>query len=145
MKKDKYLYDLKVAELVKVYREVAPLCITQKQALERVVSHKASRFFILPHTAYCRLYGRFVRGEDFKLTKELEMRMYGELYRRVVELSESPEHYGKSLYDLCEIVVNQPAPEFYIQPESLRTILSKQSRLIRERLRKLNVCSSEKT
>lgn len=141
MKRDTYLYDMKIKELLKVYREVAPNCITQKQALERVVRHQASRFFIQPHAAYCKLNGIFRKGEErINVTKAAEVRMYDEIYKRVLELSESPEHFGKSLYELCEIVVNQPAPEFYIEPSSLRGILHVQRKLIRERLRKLNKC-----
>ena len=141
MKKDKQLYEEKVAEMLRVYREVAPLCLTQKQALQRVCDHESSRFWIQPHTAYNKLRKVFNGyASELPVEKECDKEMYEEIYRRVLSLSAQPEHFGKSLRELCEIVVRQRAPKFYMKPSGLTTILIEQRKLIRERLRRLNPC-----
>ena len=142
MKKDAQLYEQKVSELLSVYRKVAPDCFTQKQALKRVVEHPASRFYIQGHTAYNKLRSYFNGLTDkIPIEKECDKRMYEEIYRRVVEMSKQPEYYGKSLGQLCEIIVEQPAPEFYMKPEAFRQILYRERPKIRERLRQMhNIC-----
>ena len=142
MKRDDLLYQEKCNEMMEVYKKVAVECFTQKQAYDRVVNHKASRFFIQPHTAYNRLRAVFKgKTQNIEVTKECEQRMYEELYKRVVELSLMPQHYGASLMQLCEIAVMQEAPEFYMKPEGLRHLLIKQRKIIREQLRNRFKCS----
>ena len=142
MKKDAQLYEQKVNEMLSVYRKVAPDCFSQKQALRRVVEHPASRFFIQGHTAYNKLRHLFNGySSELPVEKECDKRMYEEIYRRVIEMAQQPEHYGKSLSQLCEMVVEQPAPEFYMQPEAFRHILYRERPKIRERLRQMhNIC-----
>jgi hypothetical protein len=138
MKKDTQLYEQKVSEMLAVYRKVAPDCFSQKQALERVVRHPASRFYIQAHTAYNKLRHVF-NGYSTELMadKECDKRMYEEIYKRVLELANNPENYGMSLNKLCEIVVEQPAPEFYMSPSTFRLLLSRERPKIRERLRQM--------
>ena len=88
MKKDQQLYEQKVSEMLAVYRKVAPDCFSQKQALQRVVEHPASRFFIQGHTAYNKLRHLFNGySEELPVEKECDKRMYEEIYRRVVDPS----------------------------------------------------------
>lgn len=136
MKKDEHLQEQKINEMMEIYKKVALECFTQKQAMKRVVEHQASRFFILPHTAYCKLRKVF-SGETDRIyaVKEFDREMYEEILKRVMELSQRPEYYGKSLMQLCEIVVRQPAPKFYMKPITFRIILAKQKKIIRERMR----------
>ena len=125
MKKDEHLQEQKINEMMEIYKKVALECFTQKQAMKRVVEHQASRFFILPHTAYCKLRKVF-SGETDRIyaVKEFDREMYEEILRRVMELSQR-----------CEIVVRQPAPKFYMKPITFRIILAKQKKIIRERMR----------
>lgn len=122
MYKDQDIYEMKVHDMVKVYREIAPDCWTQKQALQEVVSHAAPRFYILPHAAYTNLRLLFA-GQPLKSKIPTIVRMYGDLYKIVVGLSQHPEHEGKSLRQLCKIAVTMPAPEFYCSTETFRAML----------------------
>ena len=145
MYKDKHLYQQKIEEMMKVYQEVAPDCWTQKQAYKAVVEHKASRFFILPHTLYCALQ-QVLNGHkpSLKFVKPSELRMYTELLGRVTRKSESPDYHGWKLYDICEETVREPAPEFYCEPDTFRHILYSWRRKKRERQRMLHASRKPK-
>lgn len=133
MYKDEELYRRKVEEMLRVYREVAPLCWLQKEAEKKVVTHKASSFFIQGHSAYNVLRKVFYGVTDvIPVGATNAHRMYEEIYRRVLSKSLSPEYADKSLRELCDIVVEEEAPEFYISPMTFRSILSRE----RSRLRK---------
>lgn len=124
MYKDSQLQDMRVHDMVKIYREIAPDCWSQKQALDLVVMHEAPRFYILPHAAYNKLRLMF-RGEQVHALTPRLGKMYKDLYQIVVALSERPENQGKSLRQLCAIAVNMRAPEFYVSSETFRKMLTK--------------------
>lgn len=133
MYKDDDLYRRKIDEMVEVYKKVAPLCWRQGEALRRVVGHKASSFFITPHAAYCAIRDVYL-GRTDKITHRIPSmkRMYEEIYRRVLDMSRSPKYSGWSLTKLCEEVVEQEAPEFYLSPETFRGILCRERRKLRK-------------
>jgi len=137
MYKDEELYRRKVAEMIKVYREVANDCWYQKEAEKKVVKHKASCFFIQPHSAYNVLRKVFY-GKTDKIPIKIDnvRRMYEEIYRRVLAMSRRPEYAGMKLFQLCEIVVNEEAPEFYISPSTFRYILGVERAKLRKEGRK---------
>lgn len=124
MFKDPSLYQQKLDEMLRIYQLVAPECWNQRQAYERVVKHAAPRFYILPHTLYVALY-EVLNGKRkcFKYTKPAQLRMYEELLARVVEKSQDPYYDGWSLHRLCEVTVEEPAPEFYTEPNTFRQML----------------------
>lgn len=137
MYKDEELYRRKVEEMLRVYREVAHECWYQKDAERKVVMHKASCFFIQPHSAYNVLRQVFYGKSDvIPIRMSNVRRMYEEIYRRVLAMSRKPEYSGMKLIELCEIVVNEEAPEFYISPMSFRTILSRERARMRKEGRK---------
>lgn len=137
MRKDEQLYRDRAEELMRIYREVAPTCITERQAIERVINHRSSRFWITPHAVYCKLLGVFSgRLDSLPVTKDNELRMYTELMGRVMRLSQKPEHLGKSLRVLCEIAVMEEAPEFYMSPNTFRHLLASERRRLRAERRR---------
>ena len=133
MRRDDDLYREKIAEMVGVYRKVAGECWSQQQALEMVVSHPASKYFIQAHSAY-NVLRKLASGGMLPIHKDCERRMYTRLWERVCELSTMPEHAGKGLHYLCEIAVGEPAPEFYMKATSFRHILRmEKERMVREK------------
>lgn len=133
MWRDEQLYQMKTDEMMAVYREVAPECFTQKQAFNKVVKHKASRFYVLPHAVYCALKGAFYGTGEIKTKAPSAKRMYLELYKRLLDMSRDPFHEGESLRELCSKVVLQPAPEFYISPVTFANIFAREKVKLRKR------------
>jgi hypothetical protein len=134
MRRDEDLYERKIEEMISVYRKVAPECWTQKQAFERVVNHPASGFFILPQTA-CNVVRNMYWGRSDHIRRRSgnQARMYEEIYRRIMEKSQKPEYSGMSLVGLCTIVVDEPAPEFYMSVDSFRNVFSREKAKLRMR------------
>ena len=132
MRRDEDLYERKIEEMISVYRKVAPECWTQKQAFERVVNHPASGFFILPQTA-CNVVRNMYWGRSDHIRRRSgnQARMYEEIYRRIMEKSQKPEYSGMSLMGLCTIVVDEPAPEFYMSVDSFRNVFSREKAKLR--------------
>ena len=146
MYKDLILQKQRRQELINIYREVAPGCWSQTQACEKVVNHEASCFFLTPHAAYNALRKVFYGTEDdINVVKPNDKRKYTEILKRVVALSKTPEHSHLNLRQLCEIVVSQKAPEFYLEPRTFSRILVRErkeqlSRLRNESRRKSQNC-----
>lgn len=125
--------------MLRIYRELAGDCWTQKQAYEKVVRHRASSFYILPHTAYNALRKVFKGMQsDVRCHTENDRRKYRDIYARIVERSAEPEYAGMSLRELCEVVVREPAPEFYLNPSTFSRILADARKEKRRRLRHEN-------
>ena len=137
MRKDEQLYRQKVNDLMAVYRKVAPDCWRQNQALCEVVKHPAPRFYVLPHTAYCAI-AKVLKGQQpgIKHKRKNDQRMFNEILRRVSVKSSMPEYQGWPLINICEETVMEPAPEFYTEPCSLRTIIAMERKRIRNNIAK---------
>ncbi len=80
----------------------------------------ASRFYIGELRAIRVLRYRRRRGEFMPMSAS-RRRLYTDLHKRVEALQES--HPGMALDDAIVEAVNSPAPEFYMEPESLRVTL----------------------
>ena len=119
-------YDLIVCQredLMKVYRTVAPHCHLQKEAWEKVVSSPAPRYYVSARQAWDRLR-RMVVG-DFSVVdkmKPIKQRLYYSLFNKYIELSQKKQFAGKSLWFVCQFLVVEPAPEFFMQPKNLKFI-----------------------
>lgn len=57
---------------------------------------------------------------------ESRIRKFTELYRRFQEERAKPKNASLSTLEVCNIIVEQPAPEFYISNRSARLIISRQ-------------------
>lgn len=133
MYRDEDLYARKVADMMRVYRKVAPLCWLQKEAERKVVAHRAECFYIQGHAAYSVLRKVFYgETDEIPVCNANSRRMYEEIYRRVLAKSLSPEYEGLGLRELCDIVVEEEAPEFYMSPASFRHILSMERAKLRK-------------
>ena len=96
--------------------------IVLDEAINRTVNSPAKRFYI----GSDRAYGVLIRWDRYgitKLTTPLRQEMFEEIYRRTIELRKiMPD---KPIMHLVEIVLEQPAPKFYLETSSVKTILCK--------------------
>ena len=92
------------------------------EAIERTVNSPAKRFYI----GSDRAYGVLVRWDRYgicKLVSPLRQEMFEEIYRRILELRKTMP--DTPIMHLAEIVLEQPAPKFYLEISSAKTILCK--------------------
>ena len=121
-------YDLTVKQredLMKAYREVAPRCRRQQEAYEKTVSSPAPRYYVSPRQAWEKL--RLMAAGDFSVVdkmKPIKRRMYYSLFKKMEEMSQRKEFLGKSLWFICQFLVGEPAPEFFIKPDSMKFIFN---------------------
>lgn len=112
-------------DLMDVYRDIAPHCHSQREAWKKVVSSPAPRYYVSPKQAWEHL--RKMAVGDFSIVDNMKAhrrRMYYSLFRRMLEMSQRKEFRGKSLWFICQFLVAEPAPEFFMQPNNMRFIFS---------------------
>ena len=104
----------------RVLSEMNPIVLDE--ALARTVNSPAKRFYISSD----RAYGVLIRWEKYGITKLItpeRQEMYEEIYRRILELRKSMP--DTPFMHLAEMVLDQPAPKFYLETSSAKTILCK--------------------
>lgn len=100
---------------------------TQSEIYDHVRKMPAPKFFIEAET--CAIYiGRLLRKKDPGICNETSKRRMSELYIRYQEESKKKENKGLSVVDICQIIINQPAPEFYLEVSSVENIIEKERR-----------------
>ena len=113
-------------DLMMAYRDVAGTCHKQEEAYRKVAEHPAKRCYVSAKQAFEKLR-RMVVGDftEVDSMKEPKRRMYYYLFGKLNELSQRKEYIGKSLYFICSFLVCEPAPEFFVTPETVRDIFCK--------------------
>lgn len=125
--------------LYKSYMEVyrSGECATQFDAIDKARKSPAPHFFTSARNcAY--VVNKLRRGEPTGLRNPDKIRKFDELRRRVdAYLEEHPEDLDKcGLPGICEEIVNQPAPEFYICHNTAKQIILRQrKRQVEENMR----------
>ncbi len=112
-------------DLMASYRDVAPHCRTQQEAYEKVVASPAPRYYVSPREAWNKL--RLMAVGDFSKVnrmKPLKRKLYYSLFERMMEMSQRTEFVGKSLWFICQFLVGEPAPEFFLKPDTMKFIFS---------------------
>lgn len=112
-------------DVLKAYRDVAPRCRTQKEAWEKTAKHPAPRYYITPRQAWSRLR-LMVRGDfsEVDAMKPIRRSMYYSLFETLQRLTQKREYMGHSLFFICQFLVAEPAPEFFIGFEAVKRIFS---------------------
>lgn len=96
--------------------------INLNDAIEKTVNSPAKRFYI----GSDRAYGVLIRWHKYGITKlitPLRQEMFEEIYRRVLTLQ--VVYPDIPLMYLAEMAIEQPAPKFYLEISSAKTILCK--------------------
>lgn len=109
-------------DLLRVYRRIISSVphINIYEVAEEVANSPAKCFYV-SETRALNMVRRMMKGEKLVRVLPLRKEMYEEIYRRVKEVRvKYPE---KSLRDVVEVVLDQPAPRFYLTKSSCLTIL----------------------
>lgn len=112
-------------DLMTVYRKVVPYCHSQEEVWERVVKSPAPRYYVSARQAWEKLR-RMIVG-DFSVVDNMsppKKRLYYSLFHKYLELSQRRQFLGKSLWFVCQFLVTEPAPEFFMKPKNLKFIFS---------------------
>lgn len=112
-------------DLMRAYDEYIESCnyIRMPDVYENIVNMPSRRFWVSDIRA-ALVISAMIRGEkrmDRMCASKREM--YQEIYRRVVIMRE--KHPDKTTSEICAMVVNQPAPKFYLTPGSAKIMICK--------------------
>lgn len=114
-----------INDLIEVYSEVAPNCLSAPIAYKMTVEHPAKRFYVTPKQVYQRI-NLYIKGrtEEIDSLRPVRRQMYKDLISTILHLQKFSSYRNCSLRKLCKIAVMQPAPRFYISPKFFNSMLS---------------------
>ena len=109
-------------DLIRVYREVIArhTHIHLPSVIEEVVSSPSKRFWVSEERAKI-VIAEMTRGKSLENMNQTRRNMYIEIYRRVLLMQQSRPDLPLSR--LVELVIDEPAPCFYLTPQSAKVIL----------------------
>ena len=94
----------------------------QLEVMYRVVNSPSSRFWVSPERAM-RVISSMDQGNRLDGMIRNKRIMFREIYRRVRQLRERPSYRQLPLAEVVQMVVEQPAPSFYMTPCSAIVIM----------------------
>ena len=106
---------------------------TQSEAVEYVRTHPAPRFYI--SVDFCvTVISRLAAGKHPGVSGKQRIRKFRELYRRYLIETDKPENKGRPLWEICGKIVDQQAPEFYLNFRATSEIINRQREKRQEKL-----------
>ena len=99
---------------------------------QQVVERPSERFWVSEERAFI-VISYMSKGDTLEDMRPLKREMYEEIYRRNLKLKD--KYPDRTMRQLVSIVVNQPAPKFYIEPASARVIICKIKKIWRNQRR----------
>lgn len=127
MTKKNYELTLKQRDdLMAAYKEVYRKCWSQQEAWKKTAEHPAPRYYVTAKEAYEKLR-KMVTGDTSVVDKlgRSKRKMYYSLFDKLQEMTQKKELIGKSLWFICPFLVTQPAPEFFVEPRTVKDIYVK--------------------
>lgn len=124
--------DDRLSELIRLYREYISTCkhISMPDVYAKIVQMPSQRFWVSSVRAAV-VVSAMMRGEDvLSKMRESKAEMFREIHKRVVEIREKNPH--TSLLEICENVVQQPAPKIYLTPGSAKIMICQYRRYKRK-------------
>lgn len=106
---------------------------TQREAIQAAIKSQAPQFF-LPSKALSLHIGRMKRGLPPQNPSSSTGRKLEELYRRYLNFLVTNPDTNLRHYEICEMLIEQPAPEFYISAETAKRIIRKEGKKHNRRL-----------
>lgn len=122
-------------DLLRAYREQLMLCetIDLTEVFKKVVLMPSARFWVSEERAAI-VIARMFKGDKLESMKPNTREMYEEIFKRVKDMKEhNPE---MSLFDILFRVVRQPAPKFYLTPDSAKVITTRIKRELFNKVQK---------
>lgn len=111
-------------DLMRAYHEQLESCdaIVLSDIFRNVVEMPSARFWVSEERAAI-VIARMFRGDKLEKMRPNAREMYFEIYKRVV--SEREKYPDKSIAEIVFHVIRQPAPKFYLTPDSARVIVTR--------------------
>lgn len=101
---------------------------SQDDAYNWVRKHSAPRFYITPD--FCAIVlGRMISGRHPEVYGTERLRKFNYLFERYKQIKSNPKTSDLTIIRICEIIVHEKAPEFYLSLSSTAKIISRQRRL----------------
>lgn len=118
-------------DLMRAYHEQIASCdtIVLSDIFRNVVAMPSARFWVSEERAAI-VIAKMFRGDKLEKMRPNAREMYFEIYKRVV--SEMETYPDKSIAEIIFQVIRQPAPKFYLTPDTARVIVT---RIKREKYR----------
>ncbi len=110
---------------------------TQKEAVDYVRLHPAPRFYISAQAASAYI-NALLSGNSVDGLSSSSLRRLKELYRRFNEMRKEDNAKRMSVFSLCQIIVEQDAPEFYIGYDHASKIICRESSKHNDRMARRN-------
>lgn len=109
----------------------------QQDAVNWVRTHAAPKFYVSP--AVCaKFMSEMMKGKHLEGINALAKKKFIELFRRFMNrIADTP---SASIISICEQIVEEPAPEFYIGYDIARKAISKGLKLQREKMTSKFIC-----
>ena len=107
--------------------------VSQHEAVDYIRRSPAPRFYISAQAAavYINLMNSGKPLAGLNLSSRRRIR---EIYNRYRIMKASERYAGMSTFRICQIIVEEPAPEFYIGYELARKIICRETDLHNERM-----------
>ena len=111
-------------DLMRAYHEQIASCdtIVLSDIFRNVVEMPSARFWVSEERAAI-VIAKMFRGDKLEKMRPNAREMYFEIYKRVV--SEREKYPDKSIAEIVFNVIRQPAPKFYLTPDSARVIVTR--------------------
>lgn len=106
---------------------------SQREAVDYVRMQPAPRFYISAHAAASYI-NAILSGREIKGLNSSSRRRLDELMRRFTAIRENPKFSGSSVYSLCQRIVEEPAPEFYVGYELASKVICRETMMHNERV-----------
>lgn len=111
-------------DLLRTYREKLRECkaIRRNEIIKQTVQSPSQRFWVSEERAAI-VVKQMMAGNKLEGMHPMKKTMYEEIYRRTMDMKmNNPE---MTVTDIVRIIVEQPAPCFYLNPESAIVIICK--------------------
>lgn len=110
--------------LMAVYHEIIVKAnyVRMPDIYEKVANSPSRRFWVSEERAAI-VVSAMMRGDKLKNMRSLKREMYNEIYNRAMTLRE--KHPSMPVSQLVAMVVEQPAPKFYLTPGSVKVLICK--------------------
>ena len=115
--------EARISELMRLYREYTSSCrhISLPDVYSHIVDMPSKRFWVSGIRAAV-VVSAMIRGEDvLSKMRQSKREMFQEIYARVVKIKET--NPSISILDICERVVEQPAPKIYLSAGSAKIMI----------------------
>ncbi len=112
-------------ELYAAYRRfMNEINVTHAKAVELAVKSPASRYWVSPNYLYREIRRREAGKETEKKSRTMRKSpLYDRLYSDYLTIRERPTCRGLSKLALCDLLVNRPAPSFFLSEKRADEII----------------------